>query len=42
MLVLVLGLEVLMDHIGFDDEETMFSSVDSFDVITYGENMWVH
>ena len=34
--VLVMGLEVLTNHIGLDDEGTIGSSVGSFDDITYG------
>ena len=32
-----MGLEVLTNHIGLDDEGTMGSSVGSFDDITYGK-----
>ena len=42
MVVLVLGLEVLMNHIGLKDENTMGSSVGYFDGMTYGTNLWVH
>ena len=42
MVVLVLGLEVLMNHIGIYDEDTMGSSVGSFDGMTYEKNLWVH
>ena len=35
MVVLVLGLEVPMNHIGINDEDTMGSSVGSFDGMTY-------
>ena len=37
MVVVVLGLEVLMNHIGIDEEDTLGSSVGSFDGITYGK-----
>ena len=42
MVVLLLGLEVLMNHIGIDEEDTFVSSVGSFNGITYGKYMWVH
>ena len=42
MVVLVLGLEVLINHIGIDDEDTLGSSVVSFDGMTYGKKLWVH
>ena len=35
MVVLVLGLEVLMNHIGLDEEDTVGSSVGSSDGINY-------
>ena len=35
MVMLVLKLEVLMNHIGLDDEDTLGSSVESFDGMTY-------
>ena len=35
MVVLVLGLEVLMNHIGLDGEDMLGSSVGSFDGMTY-------
>ena len=35
MVVLVLGLEVIMHHIGIDNEDNMGSSVGSFDGINY-------
>ena len=35
MVVLVLGLEGLVNHIGIDEEDTLDSSFDSSDVITY-------
>ena len=35
MVVKVMGLEVLMNHIGLDDEDTLGSSVGSFDGMTY-------
>ena len=38
MVVLFLGLEVLMKHIGIYDEYTMGFSVGSFDGITYEKN----
>ena len=34
VLVLVLGLEVLMNHIGLYDEDNMCSSIGSFDGMT--------
>ena len=37
MVVLVLGLEVPMNHIGIDDEYMLGSSVGSFDGMTYGK-----
>ena len=33
--MIVLGLELLMNHIELDDEDTMGSSVGLFDGITY-------
>ena len=36
MVVLVLGVEVLMNHIVIDEEDTLGSSVRSSDGITYG------
>ena len=36
MVVMVLGLEVLTNHIGIDYEGTMGSSIGSFDGMTYG------
>ena len=38
IVVLVLGLEVLMNHIGIDYEDTLGSSVGSSDGITYEKN----
>ena len=35
--VLVLGLELLMNHIGIDDQDTMGSSVGSFDGMNYAK-----
>ena len=35
MVVLFLGLEVLMDHIGLDEEDTLGSSIESYNSITY-------
>ena len=35
MVVLVLGLEVPLNHIGIDDEYTLGSSFGSFDGMTY-------
>ena len=35
MVVMVMGLEVLMNHIGIHDEDIMGSYVGSFDGITY-------
>ena len=40
--VLIMGLEVLMNHIGLDDEDTMGSSVGPFDGMIYGKNLWIH
>ena len=37
MMVLVLGSEGLMEHIGIDEEDTLGYSVDSSDGITYEE-----
>ena len=37
MVVLVLGLEVIMNHIGLDDEDTLCSSVGYFDGINCGK-----
>ena len=37
MAVLVLGLEVIINHIGIDEEDTMGSSVGSFDGTTNGK-----
>ena len=37
MVVLVLVLEVLINHVGIDEKDTMGSSVESFDGITYEE-----
>ena len=37
MVVLVLGLEFIINHIGIDDEYTMGSSVRSFDGTTHGK-----
>ena len=42
MVVFVQGLEMLMNHICIDEEDTMGSSVSSSDGINYGKNMWVH
>ena len=42
MVVLVLVLEVLMNHVGLDDEDTMGSSVGSFDNMTYGKKLRVY
>ena len=42
MVVLVLGLEVIINHIGIDEEDTMGSSVGSFDCTTNGKYLWVH
>ena len=43
MVVLVLGLKFLMNHTWHDDEDTLGSSVGSFDVMTYGRRkLWVH
>ena len=41
MVVVVLGLELLMNHIGIDEEDTMGSYVGYFDGITYGKTLWV-
>ena len=35
MVLLVVGLEVIMNHIGLDEEDTIGSSVGSSDDITY-------
>ena len=37
MVVLVLGLEVIINHIGIDEEDMMGSSVGSFDGTTNGK-----
>ena len=37
MVVLVLGLEVIINHIGIDEEDKMGSSVGSFDGTTNGK-----
>ena len=37
MAVLVLGLGVIINHIGIDEEDTMGSSVGSFDGTTHGK-----
>ena len=42
MVVMVLGLEVLMNNIGLDDEDMLSSSVGSFDGTTYEKNLWFH
>ena len=42
MVVMVMGLEVLINHIGIHDEDIMGSYVGSFDGITYGKKLWVH
>ena len=42
VVVLVLGLEVIINHIGIDEEDTMGSSVGSFDCTTNGKYLWVH
>ena len=42
MMVLVLGLEVIMNHIGINDEDTLVSSVGSFCGKTYEKNLWVN
>ena len=42
MVVLVLGLEVLTNQIGLDEEDTLGYSVGSFDGLTYGKNLWLH
>ena len=39
MVVLALGLEVLMNHIGLDDKNTLGSSIGYFDGMTYEKNM---
>ena len=39
IVVVVLGLEVLMNHIGLDEGYTLGSSVGYFDGITYGKNL---
>ena len=40
MVVLVLGLEVLTNHIGIDEEDTLGYSVGSYDGITYEKSSW--
>ena len=42
MLVLILEMEVLINHIGIDEEDTLGSSVGSSDGITHLKNLWVH
>ena len=42
MVVLVMGLDMLMNHIGLDEEDTMGSSVGSSYGITCEKNLWVH
>ena len=42
VVVLDLGLEVRMNHIGIYDEDTLGYSVGSFDGMTYEKKMWVH
>ena len=42
MVVIVMGLEVLTNHIGVDEEDTMGSSIVSFDGIPSGKKLWVH
>ena len=42
MVVLVLVLEVLMNHTGLDEEDTLGSSFGYSDGITYGKNLWVN
>ena len=42
MVVLVLGLVVLMNNIRLDEEDKLGYSVDSFDSMTCGKNLWVH
>ena len=37
MVVVVLGLEDLMKQIGIDEEDTLGSSIGSFDGVTYGK-----
>ena len=41
-LVLVLGLEVRMNHIGIDYKDTLGSSTGSFDGMNYGKNLLVN
>ena len=38
MMMMVLGLEELMNHIGLDGEDKLSSSVGSFDGMTYEKN----
>ena len=38
VVVLVLGLEILMNHIGLNGEDTMSCSFGSFDGMTYEKN----
>ena len=42
MVVLVLGFEVIINHIGIDEEDTMGSSVGSFNCTTNEKYLWVH
>ena len=41
-MVVVLVLKVLTNYVGIDEEDTMGSSVGSFDSITYEKKLWVH
>ena len=40
--VVVLGLEVLMNHIALDEKDMLGSSVVYFDGIIYERKLWVH
>ena len=42
MVVLVLVLEVLINHIGLNDEDILGSYVGSFDGTNYEKNLWIH
>ena len=42
IVVLVMGLEVPMNHIEFDEEEELGSYVRSSDGINYKTKLWVH
>ena len=42
MVVVVMELELIMNCIGFDEEDTLGSSVRSFMVLLMEINLWVH